>query len=85
MGEVISLKTYVQPGALKVAMNYRGITRSKLAKSVGGISQASISNFLNGNIFSIPEEKLKEIMVFLNFPFEFLYKEFKPLKTSLDL
>ncbi len=35
MGEVISLKTYVQPSALKVAMNYRGITQSKLAKSGG--------------------------------------------------
>lgn len=80
---VISLKTYVQPSALKVAMNYRGITQSKLSKNVGGISQSSISKFLNGNIFSIPEHKLKEIMSFLDFPFDFLYKEFKPLKTSM--
>lgn len=66
-------------------MKYRGVTQSKLSKNVGGISQASISKFLNGQIFSIPEDKLKEIMLFLDFPFEFLYKEFKPLHTSNGL
>lgn len=85
MSQVIRLKTYVQPSALQVAMNYRCVTQQNLSKSVGGISQASISKFLNGNIFAIPEDKLKEIMAFLDFPFEFLYNEFKPLKTSLDL
>lgn len=79
---VFILKQYAQPSALRVAMKYRGITQAKLSNNVGGISQASISNFLNGKIFAIPEDKLKEIMLYLDFPYDFLYIEFKPLITS---
>lgn len=80
---VIKLKKYPQPSALRVAMNYRGVSKKKLSSNIEGLSISNISNFLNGKIFSISEEKLKEIMIFLDFPFEFIYKEFKPLNTSI--
>lgn len=75
----------VQPSALIVAMNYRGYNQSKLSKNFKGLSQPALSRFLKGERNVISEEKLKEIIIFLDFPFQFLYKEFKPLKTSYDL
>ena len=71
---IIKLKSDINPDALKVAMGYRGITQSKLCKEVKGISQPNLSKFLNGYFGCLSEEKLKIIMEYLEFPFEFLYK-----------
>jgi predicted XRE-type DNA-binding protein len=68
---------HIYPFALKTAMDYRGITQSKLCKNVKGLSQSSVSKFLNGYFNSISESKLIEIMDFLQFPFNFLYKDIK--------
>lgn len=75
----------IQSSALKVCMGYRGYNQSELSKKFKGLSQPALSRFLKGEINVISEEKLKDIMIFLDFPFQFLHKEFKPLKTSLNL
>lgn len=72
--------THIYPFALKTAMDYRGITQSKLCKNVKGLSQSSVSKFLNGYFNTISERKLMEVMEFLEFPFNFLYKDIKPVK-----
>lgn len=79
---IIKLKSDINPDALKLAMQYRGITQSKLCKEVKGISQPNLSKFLKGYFGCLSEEKLKLIMVYLNFPFDFIYKykEIKLLK-----
>jgi transcriptional regulator with XRE-family HTH domain len=82
MNETIKLKPVFKPSALKVAMGYRGISQTKLCKNIEGLSQPNLSKFLNGYYGVISEEKLKDIMKFLNFPFEFLYNEFNEIKMS---
>jgi len=82
MENVFYLKSEIKPSALKVAMGYRGVSQTKLCKSVGGLSQPNLSKFLKGYYGCISEYKLKDIMLFLNFPFEFLYKDFPPIQTS---
>lgn len=71
---IIKLKSDINPEALKIAMGYRGITQSKLSKEIKGLSQSNISKFLKGYFGCISEDKLKEVMKYLDFPFEFLYK-----------
>lgn len=73
----------VNPLALKTAMGYRGFTQSKLSKEVEGLSQPNLSKFLNGNIHYLSISVLKDIMCYLNFPFDFLYKDIKPVKYFL--
>lgn len=85
MCSVIKLQGKIKPSALKVAIGYRGISQTKLCKNVKGLSQSNLSKFLNGYYGCLSEEKLKQIMEYLEFPFEFLYKEFKPFKSSLRL
>ena len=79
---VIKLTSEIKPSALKVAMGYRGINQTKLCKEIKGLSQPNLSKFLNGYHACLSEEKLKIIMDFLNFPFDFLYNDFPPLQTS---
>jgi len=76
---IIKLKSEINPDALKVAMGYRGISQIKLCKDIKGISQPNLSKFLKGYFGCLSEEKLKIIMVYLDFPFEFLYK-YKDIK-----
>lgn len=76
---VIKLTSEIKPSALIVAMNYRGISQTELCKNIKGLSQPNLSKFLKGYFGCVSNEKLKEIMEFLNFPFEFLYNEFKQL------
>jgi len=76
---IIKLKSEINPDALKFAMGYRGITQSKLCKNVNGISQPNLSKFLKGYFGCLSEEKLKIIMLYLDFPFDFLYK-YKDIK-----
>lgn len=80
--KVIQLSSNIKPNALKVAMGYRCITQTELCKNINGLSQPNLSRFLNGYYGCLSVEKLKIIMEFLNFPFEFIYQDFKPLKTS---
>lgn len=78
--KTIMIHPTVKPFCLKTAMDYRGYSQSKLCKEIQGLSQLNLSKFLKGNISVLSIEKLKEIMVFLEFPFEFLYKDIKPVK-----
>lgn len=75
----------VNPFALKTVMGYRGFSQSKLCKEVEGLSQPNLSRFLKGHINSLSIDKLKEIMSFLYWPFDFLFKDIKPVKSSLQL
>lgn len=75
----------IQPSALEIAMRYRGYNQTELSKKIEGLSQSNLSKFLKGNRNYLSDEVLKKIMTFLDFPFDFLYKEFKPLKTSLTI
>lgn len=81
----IMLHPTVKPFALQTVMGYRGFSQSKLCKEVSGLSQPNLSRFLKGYINSLSIEKLKEIMLYLDWPFDFLYKDIKPVKTSWDL
>lgn len=72
----------IQPKALKIAMGYRGYNQSELSKNFKGLSQPALSRFFKGDRNVISEEKLKNIMEFLDFPFQFLYKKFDPIQTS---
>jgi hypothetical protein len=81
---VFKLQSEIKPSALKVAMGYRGVSQSKLCKNINGLSQPNLSKFLKGYFGCISEAKLKEIMIYLNFPYEFLYHEFKEQKTSFN-
>lgn len=80
--KIIHLKSEIKPSALETAMGYRGVSSSKLCKEIKGLTQEDLAKFLKGSHGTIPENKLKEIMIFLEFPFGFLYKEFKPIKYS---
>ena len=79
---VIKMTSEIKPSALKVAMGYRGVSQTELRKNIKGLSQSNVSRFLKGYYGAISEMKLKEIMQYLNFPFEFLYNDFPPLQTS---
>jgi len=58
---------------LKFVREYRGFTQSELSKNIPGLSQSNLSKFEKG-MSTIGDEKLKEIMKFLNWPFAFLEK-----------
>lgn len=75
----------IYPSALKVAMNYRGISKLILCRRIKNLERTDLDNFFKGYYASVSTEILKEIMVFLDFPFEFLYHDFKPLVTSKGL
>lgn len=83
--ELIKLTSLIKPSALNVAMGYRCINKTELCKNIKGLSQPNLSKFLKGYHACLSEDKLKEIMIYLDFPFEFLYNDFKPLKTSNNL
>ena len=81
---LIILHPTVNPFALQTAMGYRGFSQSKLCKEIKGLSQPNLSRFLKGYINSLSIDKLKEIMLYLEFPFEFIYKDIKPIKIYCD-
>lgn len=57
---------------LKFARTYRGYNQSELCKNIKELSQSNLSKFENGFENQISEDKLKEIMNFLNWPFSWL-------------
>lgn len=71
--------------AFTVVRQYRGYSQTQLCKSIKGLSQSNLSSFENGKRGVLSIDKIKEIMIFLDWPFEFLYKDIKPIKTSNDL
>lgn len=77
---IIKLKSDINPIALKTAMGYRGISQIKLCKNIRGLSQPNLSKFLKGYYGCLSEDKLKDIMTFLNWPFEFLSTDIKEIK-----
>ena len=79
---IVKLTVNIHPSSLKVVRGYRRISQTKLSKNIQGLSQPNLSKFLKGYHGCISEDKLKEIMKYLDFPFEFLYHDFPPLKTS---
>jgi hypothetical protein len=83
--KIISLQKDIKPSALEVAMGYRQVSKAKLVKQVKSLTKDDLTKFLSGLNKAISENTLQEIMLFLDFPFHFLYHEFKPLRTSYNL
>lgn len=75
---------------LKLAREYRGYTQSDLCNKIPGLSQPNLSMFEKGFEGRVKEDKIKEIMEFLQFPIEFLdvrmpspfYGGSNPIKTK---
>jgi len=82
---VIKLQGQVFPESLKIVMNYRQCSENKLVKNISGLNSVDLKSFLSGYYSAISEVKLKEIMLFFDWPFEFLQKDIKPVKSSLNL
>lgn len=82
---LIKITNYMNPFALETAMGYRNISQTKLCKEIEGLSQPNLSKFLKGYFAVISEDKLKAIMQFLDFPFDFLYKDIKSIKFFYSL
>lgn len=82
---VVKLESKIKPSALVIAMGYQGISITKLCENVKDLYCEDVSRFLEGYTGTIPQEKLKEIMQYLEWSYEFLYKEIKPLNKSLTL
>lgn len=61
---------------LAFARQYRGYTQTELAKNIKGLSQANLSKFEKG-LKTISTDKVRDIMMFLDFPFDFLFKDVK--------
>jgi len=76
---VIKLKSEINPFALETAMHYRGVSIGKLCKDMN-ISKFDLLDFFKGYYAVIPEQKLREVMKYLDFPFEFLHSNIKPIK-----
>jgi len=74
----------VFPESLKLVMNYRECSVNKLVKNIDGLTIYSLKRFLKGYFAAIPEEKLREIMDYFEWPFEFLHKDIKPVKSSFS-
>lgn len=82
MSKMIMLSPTVNPYALQTVMGYRGYTQSKLCKNIKGLYQPNLSKFLSGSLGSVSISQLNEIMDFLEWPFDFLYKDIKPINYS---
>lgn len=72
---VYRISSGINPNQLKLVREYRGYTQTKLCKNIKGLSQSNLSKFEKGLFACISEDKLREIMLFLDWPFDFLYKE----------
>lgn len=73
--KTIHIKPEINPSQLVIARQYRGYSQTELCKHIKGLSQPNLSKFEKGYWGCISEEKLSEIMIFLNFPYEFLYRK----------
>ena len=57
---------------LKTAREYRGYSQKELVSNIKGLSQPNLSRFEHGFDNIITEDKLKNIMEFLNWPYTWL-------------
>lgn len=57
---------------LKFVRCYKGYNQTELSKEIKGLSQSNLSKFEKGFEGQISEEKLKEVMEFLQWPFAWL-------------
>lgn len=64
-------KNFNRARQLKFVRIYRGYTQTELAKNIKSLSQSNLSRFEKFGD-SISDEKLIEIMRFLEWPFKFL-------------
>lgn len=60
---------------LKFAREYRGYTQSKLCKQIKGLSQSNLSKYEKGFEGMLKDDKVEEIMKFLNWPLSWLDKK----------
>lgn len=67
-----SRKTINRGKQLKLAREYRGYAQIQLADKISGLTHGQLSKFEKGFENTISDEKLREIMGFLNWPFEWL-------------
>lgn len=65
---------YNKARQLKLVREVRGYTQAGLCNKIEGLSQANLSRFEKGFTNYISEDKLKNIMMFLEWPYEFLNK-----------
>lgn len=70
---------------LRLAREYRGLNQKDLCSKVYGLSQSNLSKFENGFEGMIGDDLLKEILMFLDFPFDFIDAVIPPVYTSWDL
>lgn len=57
---------------LVLARRYRQLSQSKLCEEINGLSQSNLSKFEKGFEGKISDSKLKEVMKYLNWPFDWL-------------
>ncbi len=69
---------------LKFAREYRKYTQTSLCKCIEGLSQANLSKYEKGFEGMIKDEKIAEIMKFLDWPLAWLDKKSSNIYTSLD-
>lgn len=70
---------------LKFAREYRGYTQSKLCKEIEGLSQSNLSKYEKGFTGMLKDDKIEEIIKYLDFPIRFLDVKMPKLYTSWDL
>ena len=66
------MKSQANPKLLTLARETRGITQSQLAKSISNLTQGNLSRMEKG-ILVIPEDTLKNIADYLNYPSSFFF------------
>lgn len=74
-------KAFNRARQLKFVRIYRGYSQSELCKNIKGLSQSNLSKFEKFGSH-ISDEKLEEIMKFLDWPFAFLDKRIGNLDFS---
>lgn len=70
---------------IKFAREYRGYTQGELCKKIKGLSQSNLSKYEKGFVGMLKDDKVSEIINFLNFPIKFLDVKMPELYTSWDL
>lgn len=69
---------------LKFAREYRKYTQAGLCKCIKGLSQSNLSKYEKGFEGMITEDKIAEIMKFLDWPLGWLDKKASNIYTSWD-
>lgn len=78
-------KSVNQGRQMKFARNYRGYSQTKVAQNVENVSQSNLSRFEKGFENILSEDKVKDIMLYLDFPMKFLEKRIYNESTTFFL